>query len=126
MDVSHHIEFIKKQQLPTMCAVSLKKGDNNVNTYRPFNYKEAIYLATLGGAEALGYGAETGNFECGKFFDALLIDIVNKPVESFEMPMDLKENLSEENRLLELVQKFIYTGDDRNIKEVYVNGKQIK
>lgn len=40
----------------------------------PLSYKEALFLATLGGCEAISVDKELGNFETGKFFDALIID----------------------------------------------------
>lgn len=35
---------------------------------------QVFYLATQGGAEVLGLGAQVGNFEPGKYFDALIVD----------------------------------------------------
>ena len=58
-----------------------------------------------------------GNFEVNKEFDALLIDL------------NVTQNTSGiliEHTIEELVQKFIYLGDDRNIKQVYVKGKLVK
>lgn len=37
---------------------------------RPITWKEAIFLATLGGAQALGLDDRVGSFEVGKSFDA--------------------------------------------------------
>lgn len=66
---------------------------------------------------ALAMEDEIGNFEPGKKFDALLID------------MDIQEgcvDCLQEYSILELLQKFIYTGDDRNIVHVYVDGNLVK
>ena len=63
---------------------------------------------------------KVGNFVPGKDFDALLVNIARDPIE-----FDATSNppvRSPEQRLLELVQKFIYVGDDRNIKQVFVRG----
>uniref|UniRef100_A0A023F7D2 Guanine deaminase n=1 Tax=Triatoma infestans TaxID=30076 RepID=A0A023F7D2_TRIIF len=82
----------------------------------PLNFHEVFYMATSGGAEALRKDHLIGNFVVGKEFDALIVD------------MDIGSTLSgtlQEHTLLELVQKFIYCGDDRNIKSVYVNGKLV-
>lgn len=35
---------------------------------------QVFYLATQGGAEVLGLGEQVGNFEPGKYFDALIVD----------------------------------------------------
>ncbi|XP_017466751.1 PREDICTED: guanine deaminase-like isoform X4 [Rhagoletis zephyria] len=118
LDVSHHLEFVKKQEI---------KGSGRLNAqdneYRPLNYKQAIFLATLGGAEALALGDVTGNFMVGKDFDALIVDTSKYPLWNY-VTVDAEK--SSEAQLLEMVQKFIYVGDDRNIISVYVAGKQIK
>lgn len=76
---------------------------------KPLNTCELFYLATKGGGAFFG---NVGSFEEGYEFDALVVDDSSLPI--------FKE-LSLEERL----QKFIYTGDDRNIKVKYVAGKEI-
>ncbi|XP_054731180.1 guanine deaminase [Anastrepha obliqua] len=119
LDVSHHLEFVKKQDI---------KGSGRLTTqdneYQPLNYKQAIFLATLGGAEALTLSDVTGNFVMGKDFDALVVDTSKYPLQNYATDEAAKK--SQEQQLLEMVQKFIYVGDDRNIIGVYVAGKQIK
>ncbi|XP_059729094.1 guanine deaminase isoform X1 [Haemorhous mexicanus] len=78
--------------------------------------KEAFQLATLGGSQALGLDGVIGNFEVGKEFDALLIN-----TKASDSPFDLFSADDFEDAL----QKFLYLGDDRNISEVYVAGKQV-
>lgn len=77
---------------------------------KPLNTAELFYLATKGGGKFFG---KVGSFEEGYEFDALVIDDSN---------LSLFKQLSLEERL----QKFIYTGDDRNIKQRYVAGKIIE
>lgn len=58
-----------------------------------------------------------GNFEVDKEFDALIID------------MNIKNSATDylqECNPLELLQKFIFLGDDRNVIHVYVSGKKVK
>lgn len=76
----------------------------------PLSFSEAFYLATKGGGSFFG---KVGSFEEGYDFDALVIDDA-----SFT---DIRE-LTIEERL----QKVVYIGDDRNIKERYVKGRKIK
>ncbi|XP_017941540.2 guanine deaminase isoform X2 [Manacus vitellinus] len=78
--------------------------------------EEAFQLATLGGSQALGLDDVIGNFEVGKEFDALLIN-----TKASDSPFDL---FSADN-FEDILQKFLYLGDDRNISEVYVAGKQV-
>lgn len=58
---------------------------------------------------------EIGNFEVGKQFDALIVDT------GVGLLNDLQDNT-----LIEKFQKFIYSGDDRNIIEVYIGGCKVK
>ncbi|KAI1100159.1 guanine deaminase [Jackrogersella minutella] len=79
--------------------------------------EELFYLATLGGAEVCNLEARIGNFEPGKEFDALVIDAHASGVMTM---------LEDEDSVRTMFDKFIMTGDDRNIKEVYVCGRQVK
>uniref|UniRef100_F6Z6Z3 Guanine deaminase n=1 Tax=Callithrix jacchus TaxID=9483 RepID=F6Z6Z3_CALJA len=92
---------------------------NKVNE-KSLTLKEAFRLATLGGSQALGLDREIGNFEVGKEFDALLINpkASDSPIDLFYG--DFFGDISEA-----VIQKFLYLGDDRNIEEVYVGGKQV-
>lgn len=71
---------------------------------------EAFYLATKGGGNFFG---KVGSFEKDYEFDALVID---------------DSSLSDYNKrtIEERVQRFIYTGDDRQISKRYVRGKELK
>lgn len=66
---------------------------------------------------ALSLDSKIGNFEIGKDFDALIIDmnVKNSSVDYFDNcdPM-------------ELLQKFVFVGDDRNVQNVFVKGKNVK
>ncbi|KAM8707180.1 hypothetical protein ACLKA7_011300 [Drosophila subpalustris] len=109
LDVSKHIDVFNRQDIRgTGPAKSPKEN------YQQLTYKQAFYLATLGGAKALSLDHVTGNFAVGKEFDALLVDVsvLEKPHRSLTVD--------------ELLEKFIYTGDDRNIKSVFVAGRIVK
>lgn len=67
---------------------------------------------------------KVGNFLPGKDFDALLVDISTADPVDFDNITN-PANKDPEVRLLELLQKFIYVGDDRNIKQVFVRGVQV-
>ncbi|XP_072746241.1 guanine deaminase isoform X2 [Anoplolepis gracilipes] len=93
-------------------CLSLTKRD-----YVPFNYKEAFHMATLGGAKALSIEDKVGNLVPGKEFDTLIIDLNTKS--------SLLDNFKDYT-LEEKLQRFIYSGDDRNIVSVYVKGRKVK
>ena len=87
-------------------------------SYKAISHHEGFYLATLGGAQVLSLEDKVGNFEVGKQFDALVIDTAapsHYPVfdtftgESFD----------------DILSKFLYLGDDRNIIRVFVNGQEV-
>ncbi|XP_061189720.1 guanine deaminase-like [Saccostrea echinata] len=85
-------------------------------THKPINHREAFMMATYGGSQALAIDHLCGNFEVGKEFDALLIklDCPGSQIDIFE-----------EDSLEDLVQKFIYLGDSRNIQKVFVKGEDV-
>ncbi|CAA9999904.1 unnamed protein product [Nesidiocoris tenuis] len=87
--------------------------------YQPLTFHEVFYLATLGGAEALGKEKVIGNFEVGKDFDALVVDVEKSQDQT---PSTFTY---EEHSVLERVQKLIFCGDNRNITDVYVRGRLV-
>lgn len=126
MSVSHNLEFFKKQNIIGTGQITNPEAEQNAN-YIPLGYKNALYLATLGGAKALALEANVGNFVVGKDFDALLVDIGVKPLDVFPLPQECgSDSVDPEQELLKLVQKFVYNGDDRNILKVFVAGRQVK
>lgn len=73
---------------------------------KPLSTADSFYLATKGGGAFFG---KVGSFEPGYKFDCLVID--DSCLPHFK-PLTILERL----------QKFLYTGDDRNIKARYING----
>ncbi len=86
--------------------------------------EEIFYMATLGGAKGLQLGDITGNFEQGKEFDALVVDldVENSPIDSFRSLIRYK---NETERLKLDWQRFLLLGDDRNICHRFVQGRKI-
>ncbi len=66
-------------------------------------------MATKGGGAFFG---NVGSFEPGYEFDALVIDDKSLQIEL-------------ERSIEERVQRYIYCGDDRNIKARFVKGQEI-
>ncbi|KAG7394334.1 hypothetical protein PHYBOEH_005293 [Phytophthora boehmeriae] len=87
------------------------------------SYAEAFHLATVGSAEALGLGDKVGNFLVGKDFDALVVDpnVANSPIDQVDDP---DEAVAAD--VLHTFQKFLFLGDDRNIVNIFVGGRQVK
>ncbi|MFT5697444.1 MAG: guanine deaminase [Desulforhopalus sp.] len=74
----------------------------------PLTVAEAFYMGTKGGGSFFG---KIGSFEKGYMFDALVLEDDSMVAERY----------TPEDRL----EKFIYTGDDRNILARYVEGEYL-
>ncbi|XP_073321753.1 guanine deaminase [Pagrus major] len=83
---------------------------------KTLTFEEAFRIATLGGSQALSLDDQTGNFEVGKDFDALRVNITAPGG-----PIDLIH--SDGPKIL--LEKFLNLGDDRNIVEVFVAGRKV-
>ncbi|KAH7327259.1 hypothetical protein BKA65DRAFT_461916 [Rhexocercosporidium sp. MPI-PUGE-AT-0058] len=81
--------------------------------------EECFYMATLGGARVCCLDEEIGNFQVGKQFDALVVSTVKQKRTTVNTVME------EEDSLRMIFEKFLMSGDDRNITEVYVQGRLI-
>lgn len=86
----------------------------------PLSLAEGFFLATLGGAQVCGMEDRIGSFAVGKEFDALEIHTVELDRPGVMSPVE------EEDSILDIFEKFLMTGDDRNIVKVYVRGRSVK
>ena len=82
------------------------------------DYRDAFYLATLGGAEALGFQDKIGTFQVGMDFDAIILsaDTMGSIVSIFP----------DHDEIADIFQKLWVLGDDRNVKSVFVQGREVK
>ena len=80
------------------------------------DFREAFWMATAGGGEALGL--KVGKFERGYEFDAIVVD-TGAPDSNLIIWEDMDEGD-------DILQKIIYNADRRNIKRVWVQGEQVK
>jgi len=101
-----------RQSIVASTVTSFNVGDD----YKPLSYQEAFWLATQGGAEVLGMDNVVGNFLPGKKFDALIVDCTCD-----DSAFDIFDGEEE----LEMFQKFLFLGDHRNIKTIYIDGKTV-
>ncbi|KAH0842799.1 putative guanine deaminase [Fonsecaea pedrosoi] len=79
-------------------------------------FDELVYLATMGGAEVCALDHKVGNFQVGKAFDALLVDV------------GLDDNINTngfEHDDMALLKKWVFMGDDRSIRKVFVGGRLV-
>eukprot|EP01130_Rhizamoeba_saxonica_P014450 TRINITY_DN6317_c0_g2_i1.p1 TRINITY_DN6317_c0_g2~~TRINITY_DN6317_c0_g2_i1.p1 ORF type:complete len:547 (-),score=120.40 TRINITY_DN6317_c0_g2_i1:63-1664(-) len=86
------------------------------NQSTSLDWREAYWLATVGGSQVMGMENTIGNFEIGKDFDAIVVDpnVKGSPFDLFGY-----ESLEEK------VEKFVYLGDDRNVVQVFVQAEKV-
>lgn len=117
---------------------------------KPLRIATLFWLATLGGAEVCNLQHKIGSLEVGKSFDAIVVDIRNMPShhhtsprnpnlwgtgDDEELGLDIRRgeiddgDVDEEERLKEelnaMLERFMFCGDDRNLRRVYVQGRWI-
>ena len=109
------------------------KHSTDAKDRKKLSVEECLYLATKGGAKCLGLEAKVGAFEVGMEWDAQFVelddatdDVVDEEgdgrAESGDGgPVELwgKESWSEK------VAKWLFCGDDRNTKKVFVRGRLV-
>ncbi|KAL2760273.1 hypothetical protein ACRALDRAFT_2092571 [Sodiomyces alcalophilus JCM 7366] len=100
-------------------AVMGGAGDDDDDNEAPLSLEEVFYLATLGGAGVLCLEDQIGNFEVGKQFDAVWVTTSNTSLRPVMTPRE------EGDSLKTTFEKFVMTGDDRNMAHVYVRGRRV-
>jgi guanine deaminase len=76
----------------------------------------AFYLATLGGAEALGLGDKIGNFERGKEADFIVLDSAAASIT--------RRRLASTDDVAEKLFALMMLGDDRAVCATYLAGRE--
>ena len=82
-------------------------------------FSEIVYLATFGGARVVGMEDRIGTLDVGKKFYALVVD-----VEGI-ISVDSALWQGGEDGAEAMVKKWVFLGDDRNIRKVYVDGRLV-
>lgn len=91
---------------------------------------DVLYLATMGGAKVLKIDDKVGCFKVGLKFDAQLIDLnckdSNVDIFQFQNPNWGKLQIDDSmKKFSNLIDKWLFNGDNRNIINVYVNGRKV-
>lgn len=88
---------------------------------------DALYMATMGGARACTMEGEIGSFEEGKYFDAQLVNLSsgNSNIDVFEHQTPRVGDGDYEHRMMQLLQRWVFSGDDRNCVKVWCNGRVV-
>ncbi|GCB20221.1 probable guanine deaminase [Aspergillus awamori] len=108
---SSMLEVMKAAFVVSTARCTMTQGQD-----QPLSLTEGFYMATLGGARVCQLQEKVGNFMVGKEFDALLIRTQEEGVMA---PVE------EEDGVPTVFEKFLMTGDDRNIGRVFVKGREV-
>ncbi|KAI0354889.1 Metallo-dependent hydrolase [Trametes cingulata] len=106
-------------------GVESKPGEEDNGEALSVDWQEALYLATRGGALALGLPEGCGTFLVGAPFDAQLIRVFGQDgsgvgaLDFFESADELRSR----GMTLEMVEKWWCLGDTRNRSRVWVQGR---
>jgi guanine deaminase len=91
-----------------------------------------LYLATLGGAHVCVLEGRVGSFAPGKAFDALLASTRAECGNPAVWGPDVDDALGLGTRGLDatahlegMLERFLFGGDDRNVRRVYVDGRVV-
>ncbi|WP_447877179.1 guanine deaminase [Serratia fonticola] len=87
-----------------------------LQSYRLSAY-EAFYLATLGGADALGLADTIGNFNLGKEADFVVLEPTATPLQQLRY--------DNSKTLMDKLFVMMTLGDDRSIYRTYVDGRLV-
>lgn len=89
--------------------------------------EEVLFLATRGGAEVVGLEGRVGGFEVGLEWDAQLVGmgVVGEGGEVVDEEGDGNVDVFGWESWSERVAKWVYNGDDRNTKRVWVRGRLV-
>ena len=119
--------------LSKMLAVQLDKTNGQQHstgqfTNKPLPIPTLFYLATMGGAALCKMADTIGNFLPGKEFDALHVTPGHSPNFFLDVGESRPTGLSREQkqmRLKETFERFLFVSDDRDIANVFVQGKKV-
>lgn len=81
----------------------------------------------MGGAEVCNLSNVVGSFAPTKAFDALVVSVRPEAGNGGITGIDqeLNEGIVDEEKLKKYLEKFLFCGDDRNIAQVFVQGKWV-
>ncbi|KAL4768514.1 hypothetical protein BDW60DRAFT_219654 [Aspergillus nidulans var. acristatus] len=115
-------------------TVSTSSSGNSTQTKKEgrevLSVEEALYLATRGGAAVIDMPNELGGFEVGMFWDVQLIRL-GATVQETPQTGSRSDSRSDFRSVVDIfgweswvekVHKWVWTGNDRNVKRVWVRG----
>lgn len=120
---------VLKHSILVSYHLSMKHENKRDKDLHKLTIADAFYMATQGGAIAVGLADKIGSFEMGKKFDAQLIDLnsIDSNVEVFnwQLPNHTEDADLQNKKTTNLINKWVFSGDDRNCVKVWCNGKVV-
>ena len=109
----------KRTKRPTTFSIAFDPSadEAKLRDLHNLTHLDALYLATMAGADALGLGEQIGTFDVGKSFDAIVLSAAPPAIHSFDGGVAEDAN--------DVLHKLLTMGDDRNVKAVFVGGKKL-
>ena len=86
--------------------------------------EEVLYLATRGGAQLVGLEGKVGGFEVGMEWDAQLVGLAEVDGDG-SVEDDGDVDVFGWESWEEKVAKWLFNGDDRNTRKVWVKGRLV-
>ena len=113
------LEAVRQACLVSRHVGYVNGGDSRYN----LGCTEGLYLATLGGAKVASLEGKAGAFEKGMYWDVqhIELDPADEDLRGETGPVDIFgwENWEE------LIAKWVWNGDDRNVRRVWVGGRLV-
>lgn len=108
-------------------------GNTPSNGSEKLSVEESLYLATRGGAAVVDMADDIGGFDKGMIWDAQLIELGSVPNNTVSLVTRGTTvsgavgnvDLFGDETWQERIQKWMWSGDDRNVKNVWVQGKLV-
>ncbi|KAI8965863.1 guanine deaminase [Daldinia sp. FL1419] len=132
--VSNHLAMPPRDGEKRTDSTTNTPSEDGRNRVR-LSVEEVLHLATRGGAEVVGLSDKIGGFEVGKDWDAQLIGLGFVPdgaEDSTETNQEQEDGADTGNvdifgweKWEDRVAKWVFNGDDRNVKKVWVRGRLV-
>ncbi|KAI0164676.1 guanine deaminase [Xylariaceae sp. FL1272] len=102
-------------------------GTEEKHEHAKLTVEEVLFLATKGGAQVVGLADKIGALEVGMLWDAQLVDIGTVPDHLDEHDFTVQSNVDMFGweTWEEKIHKWVFNGDDRNTKKVWVQGRLV-
>lgn len=123
------LQAIRDASIAAKVIAMQSKGSSRTSAtqfaQRQLSIATLLYLATLGGAQVCCLEDQVGSFTVGKSFDALLVDTRNLQGSPCFWGSDAIVGGKNKDTFHEMLERFLFCGDDRNISKVFVQGRLI-